>query len=249
MLATQAPSSMTMSRPLRGMASWRSRPNLLMSWVPVRTETLWPKKAYSPTVMSPEPTLKSALLTTAVGWMWGGPGPRGPGTCTSPHGPRGRPASGPARPAPGEPARAASGSAAAPPGGQGRHPRLLFLAVRPVDPGRPSIASAVATPEVGDGAWWRAIGTSAGRRAAAFAGPAAQARAGSGRRPIATTISLCESQSTAPLPPSRCQPPRMSSAARRSSMAKFAVRSASRSPLKSTTSTTIRSCLACRPWR
>src|SRR5215204_5347108 len=69
LLATQAPSPMTMSRPLRGMAVWRSRPNLLMSWVPVRTETLWPKKAYSPTVMSPEPTLKSALLTTAVGWM------------------------------------------------------------------------------------------------------------------------------------------------------------------------------------
>src|SRR4029453_11406754 len=69
LLAPHAPSSMTMSRPLRGMASWRSRPNLLMSWVPVRTETLWPKKAYSPTVMSPEPTLNSALLTTAVGWM------------------------------------------------------------------------------------------------------------------------------------------------------------------------------------
>src|SRR5512132_1710297 len=68
LLATQAPSPMTMSRPLRGMASCRSRPNLLMSWVPVRTETLWPKKAYSPTVMSPEPTLNRALLTTAVGW-------------------------------------------------------------------------------------------------------------------------------------------------------------------------------------
>src|SRR5215204_3013477 len=69
LLATQAPSPMTMSRPERGMASWRSRPKVLMSWVPVRTETLWPKKAYSPTLIVPEPTLNRALLTTAVGWM------------------------------------------------------------------------------------------------------------------------------------------------------------------------------------
>src|SRR5829696_4508084 len=68
LLATHTPSPMTMSRPERGMASWRSRPKALMSWVPVRTDTLWPKKAYSPTVMVPEPTLNRALLTTAVGW-------------------------------------------------------------------------------------------------------------------------------------------------------------------------------------
>ena len=144
---------MTMSRPLPGMASWRSRPNLLMSWVPVRTETLWPKKAYSPTVMSPEPTLKSALLTTAVGWMRRRA--RSPwtrylyiSTWASGAGlPRvllgQRLANRLAQPAAQQPRHQAV---------KCRHPRLLFLAVQPVDPGRPSIASAVATPEVGDGA-------------------------------------------------------------------------------------------------
>src|SRR4029453_4231600 len=75
-LATQAPSAMTMSRPVRGMASWRSRPKRLMSWVPVRTETLWPKKAYSPTLIVPEPTLNRAFLTTPRG-------PPGRGSCSA----------------------------------------------------------------------------------------------------------------------------------------------------------------------
>jgi transposase len=49
-----------------------------------------------------------------------------------------------------------------------------------------------------------------------------------GLTPIATTISRWESQSTAPLPPSSCGPPGMSSAVRRSSMPKCPVRSEAR---------------------
>jgi hypothetical protein len=39
---------------------------VVKSWVPVSTDTLCPKKAYSPTVISPDDRLNKALLTMAV---------------------------------------------------------------------------------------------------------------------------------------------------------------------------------------
>ena len=68
-LASHTPSPITTSRPDRGKASWRSRPNFSMSWVPVRIATSWPKNASLPTVIVPPETLNSALLTIAVSWI------------------------------------------------------------------------------------------------------------------------------------------------------------------------------------
>ena len=67
--ATQTPSSITTSRPDRGKVVWRSRPNLVMSWVPVSTATSCPKKVCSPMLISPPETLNRALLTIAVSWI------------------------------------------------------------------------------------------------------------------------------------------------------------------------------------
>src|SRR5260221_3977663 len=70
LLASQAPSPTTMSRPVRGTVICRSRPNLRKSSVPVYRQTLCPKKAYLLMLISPDDRLKSALLMTAVGSMW-----------------------------------------------------------------------------------------------------------------------------------------------------------------------------------
>jgi hypothetical protein len=61
-LANHAPSPMLTSRPVLGTAIWRSRPNVVKSWVPVRIATLWPKNACRPTVISPDDRLNSAFV-------------------------------------------------------------------------------------------------------------------------------------------------------------------------------------------